>query len=856
MRRKAILLLLFLPFVIALFAFVTSTVIIRSVERDITDIQWSYVSAGVNPFALSQKKVLLEATPVYDQKYPLSNGNDLLWSCSDPDDVNKASDIAHLQKEEEGTYLVFDDEGTCRITCSNSKGNVTKYFLARIVGDGGAIIINPTIPFSSQSLSGTYHVGLYDTTQAYEQKRPDSQFQFDLEIFGTTSFDEDEIRYEATENIEVDMANHRLRLLEEGPASVTFVNPVSASGNAVFSFSIEEAMNVYDYEGLMAATNDSVVGIPVVLRKNLLPFSKGYTHDGDGKPILDSDGNLVPSAANISLFGRRDGNSFKEFTSDDLYSFETTYDHTYLDLWNAKMTDTPVSITRYAAVHIQQDFYGNGYEINLHDLCYPSEEQTITDSLGNETTNALLGEKDLYRGPLVYVSLGIPNTPGVMVKAGGLPIFALYGQDNVGFYVDGDDILLEDVHFADADDFSYNLSNLAYTGTVLEVHGDNVRIKNSVLEKGRNVLRSYSCQNLQIENCLLQNAMEFLVKTGSNEFNEVDPDKVVNYKGANGVSYQTSAEDYLRPESQYELTRFDYKADSLLSFGAIHNTQANEFVGTPVGLYTKEDYANAIPTIADALTNTAGFVDENGNKVYKGSLSIDNTFFYNSGISAIYVDTIAQGSFLYSNITSLLKTITGMYFGDVLPANMARTSYPVKIRIGGDTRFYDWKKYESLSFESLILENIASLILAHGGLGDGFQVSVTEDDYLPLRLLIKKQQSAVLVQKDGSDYLNLPVFYNGGGYNASDVLIDKSLMANFGTVFSLDPYLYSLDLKQDPVADFNSSPKGKYQAMKIAMLRAASNITGFHPYRFLPLSSTSAPWLGESPALGDLQGRR
>ena len=124
-----------------------------------------------------------------------------------------------------------------------------------------------------------------------------------------------------------------------------------------------------------------------------------------------------------------------------------------------------------------------------------------------------------------------------------------------------------------------------------------------------------------------------------------------------------------------------------------------------------------------------------------------------------------------------------------------------------------------------------------------------------LKKMIKEQQSQVLSESDGTDYLNLPIFFNGGGYNGSDVILSESLSSLFDDTFSLDPYLYSLDLKQDPVDDFNTSPIGKYQAMKIAMLRAASNITGFHPYRFTPLDASQRKWLGQAPSLSELQGR-
>ena len=103
------------------------------------------------------------------------------------------------------------------------------------------------------------------------------------------------------------------------------------------------------------------------------------------------------------------------------------------------------------------------------------------------------------------------------------------------------------------------------------------------------------------------------------------------------------------------------------------------------------------------------------------------------------------------------------------------------------------------------------------------------------------------------DEVNLPVFYRGGGYNGSDVRLDPGLQSLFQEEISLDPYVYSLNLRQDPVPDFGNSPTGKYQAMKIAMLRAASNVTGFHPYRFLPLEGH--PFQGENPNLQDFRDR-
>ena len=838
MRKKAILLLLFLPFVIAIFAFVTSTFVIRSVEGDIEDIKWDYTT-GENPFSLSQKRALLKAEAVYDTNYPLSEGNELVWKCVS-DKGEEESDVAHIEVEEDGTYLAFEKEGTCKVICSNEKGNVQKSFLARIVGDSGAIILNPVLPFSATSITGKHYVGLYDSKKAYEEGRPDSSYLFDLQIFGTDSFREEEIQVESTDNVEVDLKNHKVKLLEEGEAFVTFRNPVSSKGDGKLSLDVVSALNVYDYDDLMEATNNSEKGIPVVLRRNLLSLDKAYEKD--------KDGNLVRTKEENELFGRLSQGENK-IAREDLYLFETTYDHSYLDLWNTNNPDSPVSLMRYAAVHIQKDFYGNGFEINLHDLAYPSEEQTITDSLGNKTTNALLGPEDLYRGPLVLQSLGDPNTKGVSVTSSGLPIFALYGQDNVGFYVEGEDIDLIDCHFSNCDNFANNLTNLTYVGTVLEAKGERITIKDSILEKGRNVVRAFSTKDLTIDNSLLQNAMEFLFLSGANESNKVDLKKKVLYTDRDKVRHETTAEDYLASESLEGLMKMDSKADSLLSFGAISNTQASEFVGIDGAGYEKEDYIQGLDPIRESLTNTEGFFDKGGNKVFFGNATIKDCSFDNSGISAIGLDTLPQGSFLESNITSLLSLITGIYFGNTLPSHMARTSAPVLVQLEGDCRFYDWKKVDNLSFESLILENIANLIRAHGGLGDDWKVEITEDDYLPLRLLLKKEQSRWIHDEE----INLPVFYRGGGYNASEVRLSDNLKSLFGEEFSLDPYVYSLDLSQEPVADFNASAKAKYEAMKIAMLRAASNVTGFYPYRFQSLSGVQ--FQKESPNILDFQNR-
>lgn len=98
MKKKAFLFLLLLPFIIAILAFVTATYVIRSVEVNITNITFNEYS-GLTPFLLKDGKQLLKYEVIYDKNYPLSEGNDLVWTSSD-------ESVAIVEKESSDYYLV------------------------------------------------------------------------------------------------------------------------------------------------------------------------------------------------------------------------------------------------------------------------------------------------------------------------------------------------------------------------------------------------------------------------------------------------------------------------------------------------------------------------------------------------------------------------------------------------------------------------------------------------------------------------------------------------------------------------------------------------------------------------------
>ena len=843
MKKKAFLFLLLIPFIIAILAFVTATYVIRASEVDISGISWSYEEN--TPFMLKDGRQKLEATPIYDAKYPLSENNNLVWKSSD-------ESVATIEMEESEAYIVPKKEGQTVISVTNAKGTLPeRKFTAIIVGDGGAIIVNPLIPFSQTSISGVRYIGLYDTKNAYDTKgnsysNSDAKLEFKVELIGS-QIGMDSITIETSENVSYDRSNQRLSFNNVGEAYINFINPFSSSGSAYVSFTLVDAVNAYDYEDLLSLTNRATKPYKIVLRRNLESFTNTYNFD-ENSNILNK------KSADTELFGKlNDENKLDKF-DQDIYTFETTYNHDFLNKWNEEVTSgvhegEVTNIYVKAGIHLTDDFYGNGFTINAHELTYPSGSQTITVN-GETLVVPYLENDDLYRGPLPFVTLGNPNYS----MSETLPMFTLYGQDNSAFYIDNDNVDLIDVHFKNCD-FGNNLSNLEYVGTTLDINADNVTIKDSILGNGRNVIRSYSSKNLTIDNSLIQNSMEFLFRSGSNEFNHVDYSEKVNYEGENGRKLTSNKDVYLAPLNIGDTSSFlekSYKADSMLTFSAILNTQAGEFLGITGPNYTIEEYTRFKDILIEALTNQNGMVNTDGTKNYAGNTTINNVYFSNSGISAISLDSLPQGSYLENNTTSIFGMLLAQYMNGASVRNSALTGYPTRVEVMGDTRFYDWKNKDMFTYESLVGQDIRSLIVAHGGLGSGFNVEITEDDYLPIKKILLDNYSNELISEEK---LNLPVYYQGGGFNNSDIVFSSELSQKMTNTYEIDPFTYSLSLKAVHSDHFMTDPYAKYETMKVAMLRASSNVLGFNNHKIIGIKASDSSWLNQYPNLSDLINR-
>ncbi|MBR2969328.1 MAG: hypothetical protein IKC36_05745 [Clostridia bacterium] len=128
---------------------------------------------------------------------------------------------------------------------------------------------------------------------------------------------------------------------------------------------------------------------------------------------------------------------------------------------------------------------------------------------------------------------------------------------------------------------------------------------------------------------------------------------------------------------------------------------------------------------------------------------VANTFFYTCGVFCVGMDTHFAGPLLY-------KTSHTKY--NVLAA----TSYPSKLTLEGDVRFYDWKSVDGLDSSSLISVDTSA--------GDGRDFS----DLFDISQLIENYSAAnptekMILVKDGKKYVHGGVAFFGGGRNLSVV---------------------------------------------------------------------------------------
>ena len=368
-------------------------------------------------------------------------------------------------------------------------------------------------------------------------------------------------------------------------------NNVTFKTNSFSVRCVGNGYNVYDYSDLVEVTKK---GNAVVLQKSIEDF--GYIN-GDFKPHY--------------------------------VEIKTTYDDTYY-----KNIEKPENAKVKILIEFRNDVYGNGNVINAHNVTYK------LDSTGNPTKDSL------FKGPLNFVALSDSDLSAISVK----------GQDNICYGV-YENVTLCNVELvganlmADPETNQYDLNDLNYVGTVVEILGDNVNISYSRISNGRTGIRAFGdisdkdkVININVNNTILSTAREFLVRVGTNSF--VD--------------------------------------------GTFENYAP----------YLDENETN----IKFPVQNSYEKLSSNGKKSYeekyiKTFINFKNCAFKDSGIFAVGVDSHFAGLALADG-----RKILNGSFSSVFKDwhELAKTSYGAKVTFEEKVAIYDWKNIDNVDSSTLI----------------------------------------------------------------------------------------------------------------------------------------------------------
>ena len=217
---------------------------------------------------------------------------------------------------------------------------------------------------------------------------------------------------------------------------------------------------------------------------------------------------------------------------------------------------------------MENDIYGNGYMINAHNIAY---------GLDN---NGQLSNDALFKGPLNFVSMSEGEGGLISVKAQDNIAFAVY--ENVKL----SNLELKSCNLLADSKGQYDLTDLNYVGTTVEVFGDNVTIEYSRISNGRNTLRIFGDYddpnkviNTYINNSVLSSARDFIIRMGSNsfEFNpEVASPRLPNDTGIKFPVYQNYYQMTKEQKQEYDEKFIKTFVNALKNDAAIS-------VATPLG---------------------------------------------------------------------------------------------------------------------------------------------------------------------------------------------------------------------------------------------------------------------------------
>ena len=795
MIKKNLIILLLIPFLIALIGAAAVKTTYKIIDNDIKDIRWKY--GDVVAYKVDNS-FLLEADVVSDGD--VSEENKLVWTIENKDKTDTTTH-AKIRVDNDKYYLDTLEIGNIILTCSNKKGNVYRSTNV-IIYDHGAILVSAEIQSSQQNIDSTTYYGEYDLIDGRKDK---ASFNLNVSVV-PKEYENNLYIKDMSSNVNFNLKDKIVEITGTGEAHITIgCNSIGTILDQSYEFSVvDNGINVYDYETLLNCTNKSNEGEIVVLRKSFESLAN-YN--------LNSDLN------NVCLFGKYDSKTKKFNFENEIYKYQTTYNHEFIDKWNlnAKNASNPeplISDIVYSGLRVQKSIYGNGYTINMHNLTYPTGTSII-----NGLEVPTLEPSDLYRGALPFYALGDHNN---------MPLIECFGEDNSGLYLDGNNITINDLNMKNCD-FKDSLGFLDYVGTVINVHGSNITIINSRVSNGKNVIRAFSTMDFEIKNSLLSNARNFLIYAGSNEYVKPDENKEYDFTLYDGTVVKSTIKEFFKKDglgdellTQYCSGEFD---DWLNMYQAIQSTQS-------------------------ALCDDSGLYDSNNNLIYKGKIDITDTLFYRSGVSSIGMDTMFDGAYLYSSLPSIinnylgkLQTQKGNYLSNLLTSNTGGQSYPIELNINGKTKFYDYKATDDVDISGLIAENMS--IFAHA-YDPTISVEITIDKIFPIKekIISQAEKQGSIYKKNDTGYICCPIAYYGGGNNYNKVTFNDSEVENN----------INKEIRIDLLSEYVKLQKTSATTTKVKYLmqKTVTVATGYTPFRFVCVKNNGYLF-GDTPKISDLK---
>ncbi len=449
---------------------------------------------------------------------------------------------------------------------------------------------------------------------------------------------------------------------------------------------------------------------------NVRSFKELYYTVQAGKPV-------VLQADVVEDFGIIDGQPF--YTESTVTKIHTTYDDTYYKNIG-KQDEAVVKIL----LEFRNDLYGNGFTVNAGNV-----------TMQLDGTGALKADA-LFRGPLNFVSMTESAVSAVSVKAQDNICFALYENVNVR------NVKLYGCTLETDEDGNYDLADLDYVGTTVEVLGDNVGIWYTRIHNGRTVLRAFGDIDdpskeihLDISNSVLGGAREFILRIGSNLF--------VNCP---------------KTEDSASYAPVSLPGDTVQSFPA------------------QKRYEQM--TDAERAAYEQRFI--------KTFVSVKNSVFTDAGIFAIGMDShfsgvyLAQGRDIFKNGT-YASFVSAWY-------DLAKTSYGAKLTFKGEVRMYNWKDVEEIDSSTLIE------IVGESSFASQLEFNVRD---MVKGIAENDSFQNIIYNEDGKQYVHAGIAFYGGGNNYSVFEFEDTAATQFT---QLTGYQIGLD---DVDKGFLASAAGK-----------------------------------------------